>query len=138
MANGLIAVGPSDPVHGFPLWYEDSDGTRLELGLDPNDPNLPALELPTPGAPVVFPGNFPDEAFYFIAEAEMLVGGPAGSARARLILALEAAFGGTGAVAQRRNGPIREANGEVKSPVAPMSSVSNTRPRSSASPEIAP
>ena len=70
-----------DPVHGFPLWYEDTDGTRLELGLDPNDPNLPALELPTPGADVVFPdggpGNFPDEAFYFIAEAEMLVGGPA-------------------------------------------------------------
>jgi hypothetical protein len=98
MANGLIAVGPTDPVHGFPLWYEDSDGTRLELGLDPTDPNLPALELPTPGAPVVFPGNFPDEAFYFMAEAEMLVGGPAGSARARLILALEAAFGGTGAV----------------------------------------
>ena len=102
MPNGLIAVGPTDPVHGFPLWYEDSDGTRLELGLDPNDANLPALELPTPGAPVVFPnggpGNFPDEAFYFIAEAEMLVGGPAGSARARLILALEAAFGGTGAV----------------------------------------
>jgi len=98
MADGLIAVGPTDPVHGFPLWYEDSDGTRLELGLDPDDPNLPALELPTPGAPVVFPDNFPDDAFYVIAEAEMLVGGPAGSARARLILALEAAFGGTGAV----------------------------------------
>ena len=98
MADGLIEVGPTDPVHGFPLWYEDSDGTRLELGLDPDDPNLPALELPTPGAPVVFPDNFPDEAFYFIAEAEMLVGGPAGSARARLVLALEAAFGGTGAV----------------------------------------
>ena len=47
---------------------------------------------------MVFPGNFPDEAFYFAAEAEMLVGGPAASARARLILALEAAFGGTGAV----------------------------------------
>ena len=47
-------VGPIDPVHHFPLWYEDSDGTRLELGLDPDDPNLPALELPTPGAPVVF------------------------------------------------------------------------------------
>jgi hypothetical protein len=98
MPDGLIDVGPIDPVHHFPLWYEDSDGTRLELGLDPDDPNLPALELPAPGAPVVFPGNFPDEAFYFSAEAEMLVGGPAGSARARLILALEAAFGGTGAV----------------------------------------
>jgi len=98
MANGLVAVGPLDPDHGFPLWYEDTDGTRLELGLDPADANLPALELPTPGAPVVFPTNFPDEAFYFAAEAEMLVGGPAGSARARLILALEAAFGGTGAV----------------------------------------
>jgi hypothetical protein len=98
MANGLRAVGPTDPVHGFPLWYEDADGVRLELGLDPTDPNLPALELPTPGAPVSFPDNFPDEAFYFLAEAEMLVGGPAGGARARLILALEAAFGGTGAV----------------------------------------
>jgi hypothetical protein len=98
MPDGLIDVGPIDPVHHFPLWYEDSDGTRLELGLDPDDPNLPALELPVPGAPVVFPDNFPDEAFYFSAEAEMLVGGPAGSARARLILALEAAFGGTGAV----------------------------------------
>jgi hypothetical protein len=98
MPDGLIDVGPIDPVHHFPLWYEDSDGTRLELGLDPADPNLPALELPAPGAPVVFPGNFPDEAFYFSAEAEMLVGAPAGSARARLILALEAAFGGTGAV----------------------------------------
>jgi hypothetical protein len=98
MPEGLIDVGPIDPVHHFPLWYEDSDGTRLELGLDPDDPNLPALELPAPGAPVVFPGNFPDEAFYFSAEAEMLVGGPAGSARARLILALEAAFSGTGAV----------------------------------------
>ena len=99
MANGLVAVGPVDPDNGFPLWYEDTDGTRLELGLDPTDPNLPALELPTPGAPVVFPTNFPDEAFYFAAEAEMLVGGPAGSARARLILALEAAFAGIGAVA---------------------------------------
>src|SRR4051812_17169167 len=64
----------------------------------PRRPQPAALELPAPGAPVVFPGNFPDEAFYFSAEAEMLVGGPAGSARARLILALEAAFGGTGAV----------------------------------------
>ena len=98
MADELVAVGPTDPDNGFPLWYEDTDGTRLELGLDPNDPNLPALELPTPGADVVFPTNFPDEAFYFAAEAEMLVGGPAGPARARLILALEAAFGGSGAV----------------------------------------
>lgn len=99
MADGLVVVGPLDPENGFPLWYEDTDGTRLELGLDPDDANVPALELPTPGAPVEFPTNFPDEAFYFLAEAEMLVGGPAGSARARLILALEAAFGGTGAVA---------------------------------------
>ena len=107
MANGLRAVGPPDPVHGFPLWYEDSDGTRLELGLDPTDPNLPALELPTPGAPVAFPDNFPDEAFYFTAEAEMLVGGPAGTtARARLILALEAAFEVGRPVGMRPGTPI--------------------------------
>jgi hypothetical protein len=59
MANGLVAVGPLDPEHGFPLWYEDTDGTRLELGLDPTDPNLPALELPTPGRPGGLPHQLP-------------------------------------------------------------------------------
>ncbi|MGL5850020.1 MAG: hypothetical protein ACRCZD_04470, partial [Phycicoccus sp.] len=67
----LAAVGPRDPEHGFPMWYEDTVGTRLALGVGP-DPMTPAVgELPNPAAPVSFPDNFPDESFYFAAEAAM-------------------------------------------------------------------
>ena len=61
MANGLVAVGPLDPEHGFPLWYEDTDGTRLELGLDPTDPNLPALEAADARRPGGLPHQLPDD-----------------------------------------------------------------------------
>ena len=49
-------------------------------------------ELPSPGSPVSFPDNFPDESFYMLAEATMPTGGTATPGRARLVLALEAAF----------------------------------------------
>jgi len=92
----LAAAGPIDPEHGFPIWYEDDQGLRLEIGLRP-DTMTPALgELPTPGAPLQFPDNFPDEAFYFLAEARLPVGGNGTVGRARVILALEAAFGAAG------------------------------------------
>lgn len=92
----LVRVGPRDPGHGYPLWYADEDGTRLMLGLGP-DPLLPAIgEIPQPGAPLLIPGNFPDESFYFAAEAELSVGGAGVTGRGRLVLALEAAFGGPG------------------------------------------
>lgn len=92
----LAFVGPRDDQHGFPLWYEDETGTRLALGLA-QDPNTPAIgELPQPGSPLSFPANFPDESFYFMAESRMSVGGAGVVGRARLILALEAAFGGAG------------------------------------------
>ncbi|MGL5818571.1 MAG: hypothetical protein ACRCYR_13470, partial [Phycicoccus sp.] len=78
------------------MWYADAGGTRLALGVDP-DPMTPAVgELPNPGAPVSFPDNYPDEAFYFAAEAAMAVGGAGVVGRARLVFALEAAFGGPG------------------------------------------
>ena len=92
----LAAVGPLNEL-GFPRWYRDSNDVLLELGLDLDDPNLPAVgELPTPGAAMSFPDNFPDEAFYFLAEARLPTGGTAVAGRARVILALEAAFGGDG------------------------------------------
>lgn len=95
----LTAVGPRSGKHGFPLWYKDATGTRLELAVDPADPFCPAMgELPSSGLPVSFPGNFPDEAFYMLAEASMTTGGAGAPGRARLVLALEAAFGGTGEV----------------------------------------
>ncbi|MEU8614024.1 hypothetical protein AB0C29_39160, partial [Actinoplanes sp. NPDC048791] len=99
----LSARGPIDPRHGFPRWYKDTAGVRLELAFDPLDPRTPAMgDLPDPAAPVSFPRNFPDEAFYFLAEAELPIGGSARPGRARVVLALEAAFAGTGAVADRQ------------------------------------
>jgi hypothetical protein len=92
----LKAAGPIDPEDGFPLWFEDTNGVRLELGLNP-DPRTPAIgDLPQPGAPLKFPENFPDESFYFLAEARLPVGGNGVVGRARVIFALEAAFGGAG------------------------------------------
>jgi hypothetical protein len=97
----LKAAGPIDPENGFPLWFEDTNGVRLELGLNPDplnpDPFIPAIaDLEQPGSPLNFPNNFPDESFYFMAEAELSVGGNGVVGRARVILALEAAFGGAG------------------------------------------
>jgi hypothetical protein len=95
----LAAVGPTSEENGFPHWYKDGDDVRLAIGLDPNDPNTPAGldELPSPGDPVVFPTNFPPEAFYSLVSAELLVGGTPAPGRARVVLGLEATFGGTGA-----------------------------------------
>lgn len=92
----LAYRGPVDPVHGFPLWYEDGTGRRLALGLEP-DPLTPAVGDYDPAAPLAIPTNFPDEAFYFLAESRMdVTAAGGGTARARLVLALEAAFGGAG------------------------------------------
>lgn len=96
----LMTVGPTSPAHSFPMWYKDSTGLRLELAVDPADPFTPAMgDLPVPGQPVSFPSNFPDESFYMLAEARMPTGGAAAPGRARVVLALEAAFGGAGDVA---------------------------------------
>jgi hypothetical protein len=87
---GLKAVGPIDESNGFPLWYKDTSGQRLELCLDPSDPMCIMGDLPTPGAPVVFPTNFPDEAFWSVADAALATNGAGG--KALLVTALEAAF----------------------------------------------
>jgi hypothetical protein len=96
----LARVGPSNvpspPGYGFPLWYQDLNGTVLDLCLpDASDPGnaqqnaclLTGAELPQP--PYSFPDNFPDEAFYFNATSVM---DTTPDKRATLVLALEAAF----------------------------------------------
>jgi hypothetical protein len=83
-------VGPIDPRHGFPLWYQDDQGLRLALCLDTN--GLCLAEIPNPTAPPSVTDtavNFPGEAFWWSAEAEIAL--PSGG-RARLVLAKEAAF----------------------------------------------
>jgi hypothetical protein len=83
-------VGPIDPRIGFPLWYQDDQGLRLALCLDTN--GLCLAEIPNPTLPPsVVDGNinFPGEAFWWSAEAEINL--PSGG-RGRLVLAKEAAF----------------------------------------------
>jgi hypothetical protein len=83
------AVGPIDPRTGFPLWHQDEQGRRLQLCLD--NATLCLTTPPNAGAPSVTTAlvNFPEEAFYWSAEAEIdrNIGG-----RVRLVLAKEAAF----------------------------------------------
>ncbi len=94
----LAQVGPVNSANGFPFWYQDLDGTTLDLcfpnASDPGGLQKTACLLEID--PVyVFPSNFPDEAFYMRTVSSPLT---VGSARGVLVLALEAAFG-TGAPA---------------------------------------
>ncbi len=108
----LQAVGPIDPANGFPQWYMDSTGLRLGQCLtladgttqDPNcalvaEPADPATGFPgfNPAQPIVFPSNFPTEFFWWSADSLMDLNLTAGSS-ARLVLAMEGAFGGVNAI----------------------------------------
>ena len=86
----LFAVdpGPYTPANGgFASWYQDSHGRTLDLCLSkalssrvPSTPGAPSYMcslLPTPGVfddaqPIVFPTNFPDEAFWFTGETTVV------------------------------------------------------------------
>ncbi|WP_166359537.1 Ig-like domain-containing protein [Pseudomonas akapageensis] len=90
---GLKAVdpGPYTAANGhFPMWYQDDNDQKLELcqskAISPNvAPTTPPSYLCTlavaPGVyddtvPMVFPDNFPDEGFWFMAQAAIpAVGG---------------------------------------------------------------
>ncbi len=76
-----------DPKNGFPLWYMDENGVKVQQCLDPNDPNctVTADEFFDPTQPVSFPTNFPGEFFYQDADSDKIVtpgcnGGPTGKA----------------------------------------------------------
>jgi Big-like domain-containing protein len=69
------AVAPTtDPANGYPLWYEDANGLRVEPCLNSADPFCVLLADPgfNPANPVVFPTNFPVEYFYFVADSDKL------------------------------------------------------------------
>jgi hypothetical protein len=89
--GGITAVGPVNTEHGFPSWYEDSSKTRVELCLDEENPLCGFLpgDVPDEAQAISFPDNFPDEAFYMLAGAELDF---PGGGRAVLVLGLEAAF----------------------------------------------
>ncbi len=68
----LTQVGPL-AEHGFPAWYRDSNGVRLEACTTLDDPLCATLpdEVPDPDAPVSYPDNFPGEFFYQLAGAAL-------------------------------------------------------------------
>jgi hypothetical protein len=88
---GLAAVGPVSATDGFPVWYKDKAGLRLENCITNSDPYCPAFgALPDPAAPISFPDNYPDEGFYTLTNANLNTGN---AGKALLVLALEQAFG---------------------------------------------
>jgi hypothetical protein len=91
----LTKTGPVDPNTGFPMWYEDANGMRLDLCLD-NNPlclsTLPDTTRPGVVADEAADSNFPDEAFWWTGEAELA---GADGIEGELVLAAEAAFSNT-------------------------------------------
>lgn len=98
---GLVRKGPIDPTVQYPLFYEDTNGLRLALC---RNADACGFLLPDPNAPAHYPTdandnniNWPDESFYWGADASMAGNG---GARALLVIALEAAFSGGSVVFQ--------------------------------------
>jgi hypothetical protein len=86
----MLAVGPTSPDNGFPVWYKDSNNLSVGLCLDVNVPQCNLnTELPDPTQPVSFPDNFPEETFYQLAQSQLTL--PSGTT-AVLDDNLEAAF----------------------------------------------
>ncbi len=93
-------------VAGFPSWYQDRNGIRVEPCYDPNDANCVAPVSATydPTKPLAFPGNYPDELFYSAADSDLVVVDDAANcptfvppaavagAGSRIHMALEASF----------------------------------------------
>ena len=74
--GALVEVGPT-AEHGFPAWYRDSNGIKLEACTTLDDPLCPTLpdEVPNPDAPVSYPDNFPGEFYYQLAGADIVGNG---------------------------------------------------------------
>jgi len=84
-ALNAVDPGPYTAATGFfPQWYQDAHAVALELCLSkaqstrvpgaPGAPSYMCTLLPNPGIfndllPIVFPTNYPDEGFYFTADA---------------------------------------------------------------------
>jgi len=98
----------NDANNGFPNWYQDSNGARVEPCIEGADPKcvLAGSGL-NPGQPTVFPTNFPSEFFYWLADANP--GTPVSDAScgasgtADLRLALEGSFLGGSPVAGQQS-----------------------------------
>ncbi len=96
-ALSAASVSPDRNQGGFPTWYADAAGTTLEPCLDPLDPHcvvLPLAGVYDIALPQVFPSNYPDEAFYAVADSLTATGLCGNVGSLKLTLALEAAYFG--------------------------------------------
>ena len=68
----MLAVGPTSPTNGYPVWYKDSNNLSVGLCLDDTNPfcNL-AADVRDATQPVSFPDNFPEETFYQLAQSSI-------------------------------------------------------------------
>lgn len=82
----LDTVGPINPQNNLPLYYQDSNGLALELGLDPA---FNFFDPPDPANPFSVQVGFGPEAFYFLAESAIAM---RNNNDAVLVLAIEAAW----------------------------------------------
>ena len=83
-------LGPIDVRDGFPLWYADEKGLRLQLCLDANGLCLSPVPDPTQPPSVTDTAvNFPQETFWWAAQSDIT---SASGGKIQLVLALEAAF----------------------------------------------
>ena len=95
--GGHAAVSATNTLT-FPDWYQDEGGVRLDQCLDPNNPEclvLPGGTFDGTNSTLSFPDNFPDEFFWYDADADVLsTPGCNGSAPGtlRFRFALEGAF----------------------------------------------
>ena len=105
-AAGPDGLGPDGVgADGFPTWFQDDHGVRLDQCFvnDPAKCVLLAEPAFDPAQPVVFPTNYPSEAFYYIADSDRMTtpgcgaASPPGTAGFRA--AVEQTFVGPGPVA---------------------------------------
>ena len=85
-AQSIQTVGPNNTVTDFPLWLEDTNGLALAIC---DDEGLCAFARPDVLSPLSFPGNFPDESFWYTCDALMPTNG---IGTAQMVIAMEAAF----------------------------------------------
>jgi chitodextrinase len=89
-AAAVGTVGPLDPATKFPFWYQEQDPRALRLGycFDPVF-CFAGAQLPDPTKSPSVPNNFPEEFFYWDADATMPTNN---GGQAFMRLGLEGAF----------------------------------------------
>jgi hypothetical protein len=98
----VAALGPDNPLNGFPKYVKDINGVKLDLPVPPIGqgatgdplqvftPPTMTFDAPIPTNPWSVATGFGAEAFFYLAQSTMEV---AGGGRALLVMGVEAAYG---------------------------------------------